>query len=523
MSRRWTGLVATAALMATATTFAGQKVRAQGRFATGIVFEDRDGDGVRDANETGLSGIRVSNGLEIVRTDRRGRWKLPVGEDTGFFVIKPQGWMTPLDANNLPKFSYIHKPAGSPKLRYEGVKPTGPLPSSIDFALHRQREPDKFRAIFFGDPQPRDQKEIDYISHDVVEELIGTDASFGVSLGDVMFDNLSLYDSLNGSVALIGIPWYNVLGNHDINYDAPNDELSDETWERVYGPAYYSFDHGQAHFVVLDDVRWSGRTPTDPGKYTAALGPKQLQWLKNDLALVPDKKLIVLMMHIPLTGVEDRQEVYRLIEKRPFTLSVSGHTHYQEHKLITSADGWRGPKPHHHVINVTVSGSWWSGAPDERGIPHTTMRCGAPNGYSIFTFDGNQYSLEFKASGRSRDYQMNIYAPESIEAHQAPSVEVLANVFGGSEKSKVEMRFDGGEWSTMEKVAKFDPAFLAMKVAEASSTPPPGRKLPAVIPSPHLWRGSLPRRPALGVRRIEVRTTDMFGQSYQASRAITVR
>ena len=36
----------------------------------------------------------------------------------------------------------------------------------------------KFRALLFGDPQPRDQKEIDYISHDVIEELIGFDASF---------------------------------------------------------------------------------------------------------------------------------------------------------------------------------------------------------------------------------------------------------------------------------------------------------------------------------------------------------
>ena len=38
------------------------------------------------------------------------------------------------------------------------------------------------------------------------------------------------------------------------------------------------------------------------------------------------------------------------------------------------------------------------GAPDERGIPHTTMRDGAPNGYSIFTFDGHKYDIEFRAA-----------------------------------------------------------------------------------------------------------------------------
>jgi hypothetical protein len=30
------------------------------------------------------------------------------------FVVKPSGWMTPVDENNLPQFSYVHKPAGSP-------------------------------------------------------------------------------------------------------------------------------------------------------------------------------------------------------------------------------------------------------------------------------------------------------------------------------------------------------------------------------------------------------------------------
>ena len=77
----------------------------------------------------------------------------------------------------------------------------------------------KLSAILFADTQPRNQWEIDYIAHDVVEELIGTDAAFGVTLGDIMFDDLSLYPSLNRTIGLIGIPWYNVVGNHDINQD----------------------------------------------------------------------------------------------------------------------------------------------------------------------------------------------------------------------------------------------------------------------------------------------------------------
>ena len=50
----------------------------------------------------------------------------------------------------------------------------------------------QFRAILFGDPQPCDQKEVDYISRDVVSDLIGTDASFGVTLGDIVNDDCCL-------------------------------------------------------------------------------------------------------------------------------------------------------------------------------------------------------------------------------------------------------------------------------------------------------------------------------------------
>src|SRR5687768_4022182 len=70
--------------------------------ATGFVFNDRDGDRKRDQGEPGIPNVRVSNGEGIVKTDRNGKWRLPVDDDTAFFVIKPRGWMTPLNDHNLP-------------------------------------------------------------------------------------------------------------------------------------------------------------------------------------------------------------------------------------------------------------------------------------------------------------------------------------------------------------------------------------------------------------------------------------
>ena len=38
--------------------------------------------------------------------------------------------------------------------------------------------------------------------------MIGTKASFGVTLGDIMFDDLSLFRPQARNIALLGIPWY---------------------------------------------------------------------------------------------------------------------------------------------------------------------------------------------------------------------------------------------------------------------------------------------------------------------------
>ncbi len=170
--------------------------------AKGRVFSDTNGNGKLDRGESGLAGVGVSNGRNVVQTKQDGSYEIPVDADSIVFVIKPTGFSTPADEDHLSKFYYIHKPEGSPKdLKFPGVPPTGQLPAQIDFPLTKTTEASAFNVIFFGDPQPRDQKEIDFIAHDVVEGLIGSDAAFGVTLGDILFDDLSLFKSLNRTVA----------------------------------------------------------------------------------------------------------------------------------------------------------------------------------------------------------------------------------------------------------------------------------------------------------------------------------
>lgn len=521
---RLSGAAAASLALAPVRAFAFESLPrdAQGRrYAEGYVFHDRDGSGKRGTNDPGVAGVCVSNGREVVKTDRDGKWRLPVDEDTILFVVKPSGWRVPVDADGLPRAYYIHKPQGSPSYKYAGVAPTGPLPASVDFPLQPQRESAKFRMVLFGDPQPRNQTEIDYIAHDVVEQVArdakAMDAKFGLSLGDEMFDDLSLYGSLNGAIGTVGLPWYNTVGNHDMNYDSPDDAGSTETFQRVFGPTYYAFDYGRVHFIVLDDVVWEGAAKRG---YHGEITAKQLEFVRNDLAHVPKERLVVVAMHIPIVDVKNREELYRLIEDRPHTLSFSAHTHVQAHYFLGEKDGWRGRTPHHHLNHATVCGSWWEGAPDERGIPHATMSDGAPNGYSIVEFDGAQYKVIFRPASRPEWEQMGVWLPERVAPGE--SVEIVANVFAGSERSTVEMRVGEGAWTRLANFEGQDPAFVRLKEAEKGPKPPAGLPLPNPSMTRHLWKGTLPTDLPLGVHAVEVRTTDMFGQTFTERRIVRV-
>ncbi|MDP1562802.1 MAG: calcineurin-like phosphoesterase family protein [Pirellulaceae bacterium] len=492
--------------------------------ARGIVFVDRNENGVLDADEQRLSGIRVSNGRQIVLTTAGGAYEIPLAVDQTVFVIKPRGFRTLLSEDGLPRFYYTHKPEGSPQLRFAGVEPTGPLPSMINFPLVPQNETDQFRAILFGDPQPRNLQEVRFIAADIIPELVGTDASFGVTLGDIAFDDLSTFKPLNQTIGVLGIPWYNVLGNHDINFDVPDRKYSAETFQSIYGPTYYSYDYGNVHFVVMDNINYFIDPSTAKGKYDATFGERQLEFLKNDLALVPQDSLVVLMMHIPLVGAVDRQEVYRLIEERPFCVSISGHTHFHEHRLIDASDGWRGKAPHHHIINVTVSGSWWGGNRDERGIPHAMMSDGAPNGYSIMEFNHHNYQLDFYPAGRPQNYQMDIVLPENIVVNQLQELPLIANVFNATPLDRVEARIGPeGSWVAMENYTGIAPLLVELRKRELKPDGKPMLGEPHT--TNHLWRLSLeslgPQLSA-GHHLLQVRWTDQQGRTTISNKVLMI-
>jgi hypothetical protein len=497
-------------------------------FASGVVFHDSNKNKVMDKGEAPLPGICVSNGREVVITGKDGKWQLPYSDDTGFFVIKPAGYMTPVTTDMIPQHYYMHKPMGSPELAVAGIAPTGPIPKSINFGLWEQKEEKDFQALIFGDTQARGLKEVNYVTHDVVEECIGTKAVLGISLGDIVADDPNLFKEINESIAQIGIPWYNVFGNHDYNRGAKDDRYSDETYERVYGPSTYAFEYGQVVFISLKNVYFDSE-----GKYKARFTDPQLDFVKNYLAFVPDSKLVVLVMHAPIVSCSNRKEMFEILKKKPHTLSIAGHTHTMMHVFADEKMDWLGEKPHHHFVNATVCGSWWCGIKDETGIPHATMNDGGPNGYSTVHFEGNSYSIQFKAARRPDDYQMNIYLPDDIIKADLDTTSLIVNVFAGSSRSKIEMRVDElADWTTLAYHPMRDPGVAAMGIYNPFlKSTINGTVLDTIlgwemdIPtlSRHIWKGKLPGNLSVGTHRVTIKSTDMFGQISTDHRIFRIR
>lgn len=488
----------------------------------GYVFNDSNSNGRKDKSEKGISGVSVSNGVTVAQTDQNGQYQLPVGKDNIIFVIKPAVYKTPLTEDNLPRFYHLHKPEGSPQLKYKGVSPTAPLPASLDFALTAKAEPDDYTALIFGDPQPYTLSEIEYFSRGIVSEVENIkNVAFGLSLGDLVGDNLDLHQPYVKAVKKVGLPWYNLMGNHDMDYDAPSDSLSDDTYEAHFGPANYAFNYGKVHYIILDNILYPD--PRDGKGYWGGFRKDQLDFVENDLKYVPKDQLIVLAYHIPLHEEgegdsfrdEDRNRLFALLKDYPNILAMSAHTHLQRQNFHSTQAGWHGAKPLHEYNAGTTSGDWYSGEFNVQGVPSSTMRDGTPKGYAFLQIKGNQYSIDYKVAGAPKEYQIRIHTPRVVPAGSNTSSSIYANFFMGHEGNQVRYRIDKSEWKDMQFDDQPDPHFQRLvNNWDYTESLPAGRRPSNAVKSTHLWRAPFPNNLTEGQHTVEVMAKDMFGREF---------
>jgi len=416
-----------------------------GETISGIVFEDADRDSRFGEGETGVPGVLVSNGRDIVRTDAEGRYEIAVRDDMDLSIVQPSGWRVPTDERLVPRFSYTHKPGGTGyEMRYGGLPDTGPAPAAVNFPIIRDGAAGSdFTCAVVGDSQTYSNQEVSWLRDGVITDML--DADLGVDdcalyVGDVVGDDLGLLDRILEVGAMAGAPQWLAHGNHDYDFDARTDDDSADSWRRIYGPNYYAFEMGEVLFVTLDNVVYPCNAQdtaaghdfcSDPERptYNGRVTDTQLAWLEALIAATPEDRLIVLAHHIPFVSFVDSgsdkhqtdalDRIHAMVEGRE-ALSLSGHTHTTEnHAPGQIFDGWTQntgtrPLPFRHIVAGAASGAWFQGDFNIDGNPMALQRMGAPSGYLQLDFTGTEYAERYvgQRMDRTRGQWVGLSTPD---------------------------------------------------------------------------------------------------------------
>ena len=436
----------------------------------------------------GVSGVAVSDGRQVVDTQADGRFELVTSPERGFvFMSVPSGYSVPVSDVGTARF-------------YAPIEATG-SEQAVTFQLDADaRSQERHTLLLLGDIQTEDRQEMDWFLSQSVPDLrstiqsLGDQDVFGISCGDIMYDNLEFYPDYEGGVQALGVPFFQVIGNHDLDQEETTDEASTTTFSRHFGPRYYSFNRGSVHYVVLDDVFWHG------SGYLGYVDADALEWLAQDLSRVEPGAPVIVATHIPVVGsqhqrtgsrtpspsvaVMNREALYRLLE--PFQAHVlTGHTHECEHVFEGGV--------HEHVTGA-VCGAWWSGP-----ICHD----GTPNGYCVYEIRGEEVTWRYKSTGLPEDHQMRIYGPG---ADLAAPEELVVNVWNWDPEWTVRWFVDGEPRGPLARRTGVDPLSVELHMG---SELPPRRTWVEPMPTNHLFY-----TPYSGAGRVTVEVTDRFGRTF---------
>lgn len=445
---------------------------------------------VKTTDGKGVAGVVVSDGLNTTTTDKKGKFRMETDNDSRFvFISTPSGYVSSTKRGDETSY-------------FKEIQVSGD--ESYDFMLEKNAQDDtKHNIIVIADPQISERDELPELckhSADIAaySGKMDDDYTFGICLGDIVGWDHSIYPEYNAIMADSGVEFRNVIGNHDMTNWGRSYETSLKNWEDMYGPAWYSFNVGDIHYVVLNDNFYVGRDYF----YIGYLDERQLAWLEKDLSYIPEGASIIVNLHIPTSlGKEDRDNFrYDIIADNlcnktalysmlaPYnTLILSGHMHTANNQIIGE-----------RIMEQNISGmcgAWYCGE---------VCIDGSPAGYKVFDIDGTDIRWRYKGTGHPEDYQMKVYVDD--ESHRGY---VVANVWDYDSAWKVEYFEDGAKVCDMEQFRSQDP--YARELYKDPTTLK--RSWVYAAYTDNMFRAKF----SPDAKILEVRVTDRFGHVYKTT------
>ena len=373
--------------------------------------------GVVSCEGVGVAGVAVSDGTNVAKTDAYGRYWLPssIGHHEFNFVHI-----------SIPSGYEPAERKGIASAYWEVINKTAIDPQQIDFTL-KKVDQTNYTLLVIADSHVlgghgRFQSKNDCTLFretflpkwkSYAEECKAEGPVYGVHLGDMTqseaWGKYTLTDFREDLTC--DFPIFCAMGNHD--HDNPSSAgvsafadatqyLSRKTYTAALGPAYYSFNIGTEHYVVLDNTFVE---TTNAGGYVNRLDSRQLAWLRKDIQSIDKKTIkgVVIVQHIPMfnangkVAMDNGDRVMDIFKDYPHTFLI-GHSHEDRSIKTQSSKG----HPVWEFVHPSLAGTAWFTLKNTEGTPAS---------FVAYKFkDGKGTKRTFVPFGENENLQYRIYS-----------------------------------------------------------------------------------------------------------------
>lgn len=390
--------------------------------------------GLVSSEEGPVANVVVSDGTEVTVTDDKGIYELKSAKKWGYvFISVPSGYEVAAEGV-FPQF-------------YQTLKGAADVVEQKDFKLTKVDGQDRYKLFLLGDMhlanRTNDAAQFTQFTTDLNAYMAQHSGQkmYALTLGDMTWDlywyknNYALpqyRETINRQVKNLQI--YHTMGNHDNDFMTTSDYDAAVKYVDCIGPTFYSFNIGQVHYVVMDNIDCSAYDGTDSRNYVKKLSNEQLKWLAKDLAYVDKSTPLIVAMHAQIykptsTGFAfdhdsaNTEALLAALDGNEVHF-VTGHTH-KVYNITPDDDVVKGRDIHEHNSGAICASWWWSGNLTP-GV-HVSID-GAPGGYAIWDIDGTDFAWLYKSTGWPEEYQFRSYDLNNVSFSMDDVPNIPSNV-----------------------------------------------------------------------------------------------